>query len=315
MYIFGVSFYYDIAIVGLLFTLGLIINLYSKKIAEIVGLMDFPSKSILKIQKKPIPLSGGIAIFVTFFLVLISSLILNDHLDHFLTYEVILVLSLVMIAGVLDDKFRINARIRLLIYLIFSFVVALLFKESIGFNLAVLTAMVLVFAPGIVTAVNMIDGMDGICAGLSIVSFLGFLSMGLTQNNPNWGLIVFSLAGILSLFSFLVFNFNPAKIFLGSSGSELVGFIFVILIFFSLDGFPFYLLPLRILMIGVPILDMIRVMAIRAYNKKPLTAGDRNHIYDLLFRKFKSQRKVWVLMTAFQVVVVIAALILNAVIK
>lgn len=293
MFIFGNNIFHDlVAIITLLFV-SLALALISKKISERMKLIDYPDNSGLKIQKKPTPLAGGF-VLIGSFLVTLSLYYHFSQRDLFYLSATFVVLVFVMIAGIFDDLHRLKAKSRLILYLIFSGIFLYIFHDLIFINVLFLAINIFLFAPGVITAINMIDGMDGLCSGLSIISMLTFLFVGLSAGNSI--LVALSIAGLVGLVTFLVFNFYPAKMFLGSSGSELIGFLFFILIILSMQNTPYYYIPLRILLVGIPIIDMIRVMIIRYKNGKPIIHGDRNHIYDILLAKGFNQKKVWVIM-------------------
>lgn len=309
MSIFGTSVLHDILTFITFVAFGIVANLFSKKISEKFNIIDYPNNSGLKIQKKPTPLSGGLALFLTLSIVLVMYYIFNNLIDPILLFYSLVLLLGVMLMGIVDDYLHLNANIRLLFYIFFAALAYTLYRGTLNFSLVFILPTIFLFAPGIVTATNMIDGMDGVCAGTAIISFIGFTIIGLWSQNHF--LVIFSLAGITSLIPFLFFNFHPAKVFLGSSGSELLGFIFFILVLISMRGIHDYLLLPRILIIGIPIIDLVRVMAIRTMAGKSLLQGDRNHIYDLLSGNGLGQQKVWTVMMGSQALVVLIAIILN----
>lgn len=312
MSIFGVSPLYDFLIISTIIFWGIIANLFSKRISEKFNLIDYPSKSILKIQKKPIPLSGGIAIFFILALGLILFRLLKSNFASLtMIISLLIVMFCVLIAGILDDRLKLSAGIRLLFYIVLAFAAFIIFRSYLAFDFIIILITIFVFAPGIISSVNMIDGNDGVCAGMSIISFAGFLILGLNPLHYNQTLIFFSLAGLLATIPFLFFKFHPARVFLGSSGSELLGFLLFTLILISMRGAPQYLLPLRILLIGIPVIDLVRVIIVRLKVRKALIVGDRNHIYDVLSRMGFKKRKVWLIMALAQSTVVLIALIVN----
>lgn len=297
MFIFGNSTFHDlVAIISLLFV-SVALALISKRISEKLKLIDYPDNSGLKIQKKPTPLSGGI-VLISSFLVTVPLYYYFNQRDLYHLITILAILILVMISGIFDDLHLLRAKSRLVLYTIFSGIFLFTFHDYILLNIFYLAVNLLLFAPGIITAINMIDGMDGLCSGLSIISLLPFLFIGISTSN--YILIAFSITGLVGVTTFLFFNFHPAKMFLGSSGSELIGFLFFVLIILSMHNLPFYFIPLRILLVGIPIIDMIRVMIIRYKNHKPIIYGDRNHLYDVLLAKNFGQRRVWVIMMVAQ---------------
>ena len=231
----------------------------------------------LKIHTEPIPRLGGVAIFFGL-LVGISSYVGVARGPIFLW----LALFLVWLAGLIDDLFDLSPWIRLIIQ---TFAGAMVWYAGwtlpillhTGFDLLATTLFVLCFT----NALNMLDGADGLAAGVSGIVSVGFILLGPSKLGRGFA---FSLVG--ACVGFLLFNFPPAKIFMGDSGSNLLGFV---LAFMSLD---FYrersqnhvsiLVPL--LFAGVPLADAARAVARRLARRTSPMYGDRDHFYDLLLR-------------------------------
>lgn len=308
MSIFGTSLFHDLlAIIAILF-FGIVANLFSIQVSKKLDLIDYPDNSGLKIQKKPTPLSGGLAIFLTMIVFFVTQSIFNSSYRIELVY-LLPIFFLVVVIGMFDDRLRLSYKTRLFFYLVFTTLIYLILAGSQNMAIVWIILLIFLFAPGIITAVNMIDGMDGLCVSVSIISLIAFAAIGLNDNNQL--LVLMSSAGVVAGLAFFLFNFYPASIFLGSSGSELIGFLMLVLVVISMQNVPGYLLPFRILIIGIPVLDLIRVLIIRIKNKKSLMSGDRNHIYDRLLNRGLGQKKVWSIMIVSQIILVSLAFVLN----
>ncbi|HWB27447.1 MAG TPA: MraY family glycosyltransferase [Chitinophagaceae bacterium] len=142
----------------------------------------------------------------------------------------------------------------------------------------------------IINAFNLIDGVDGLAASLGLVSSVIFSLFFLINQNYPYAILGFALAG--ALLAFLVFNFHPAKIFMGDSGSMLIGLVNAILFLnfintgSTVSDYPVQAAPLvgfGILL--VPLMDVLRVFCVRLFRKRSPFSPDRNHIHHLLLNK------------------------------
>ncbi|MCX6810604.1 MAG: MraY family glycosyltransferase [Candidatus Berkelbacteria bacterium] len=298
MSIFGSYNALQIAIFSLAFLLIVfLINFLAIYVARKIGVVDNPNGDKLKIHKKITPLSGGIALFPIMIFVLWTG-------SQYLTIQVFAIIfcSMVMvfILGLIDDKYQLKPSVRLLIHaLLVALIYFSLFSATKIAYLAFLP--ILVIYVGTIVSVNLIDGMDGICTSLAVVSAIGFFLIANLDNLQFVGLISFAIAAAAIIF--LIFNFNPAKAFLGSSGSELLGFVFG-LIALIISGGNLLKFILLITIVGIPIFDMIRVMVVRFINKKPIMAGDRNHIFDWMKSRGLSQKQIWSILFLAQIILV-----------
>jgi UDP-GlcNAc:undecaprenyl-phosphate/decaprenyl-phosphate GlcNAc-1-phosphate transferase len=167
----------------------------------------------------------------------------------------------------------------------------------------------IIYVAGAISAFNVTDGMDGLCAGISLISCIGYFFLGLKSGN----VLLCSFSGILfmSLLGFLPYNFHPAKIFLGDAGSGFLGFMLGTMAVMATSR-PYDIVNFIavILVIGLPVFDIAFAILRRLFRRKPLFTGDRNHLYDLLLKKGWSQPKVWSVMCGIQSVLVGVALVL-----
>jgi len=253
------------------------------RIARKYGLYD--SYGPLKIHTQPIPRLGGVAIF--------SGLLVGSGWYVGVargTVSVWLGLFLVWLTGLVDDLVGLSPNIRLIIQASAGVMVwyagwTLPIFFHTGLDLLATILFVLCFT----NALNMLDGADGLASGVSGIVSVGFVV--LAPSTPGRG---FALSVLGACVGFLLFNFPPAKIFMGDSGSNLLGFV---LAFMSLD---FYrgrstnhvsiLVPL--LFAGVPLADATFAVVRRVVRHTSPMYGDRDHFYDLLLKKGWSARTV-----------------------
>ena len=282
------------------------------KIAVATGFTDKVTGDPLKIHGKAVPLSGGIAIaFVTFVALIMTgrTCIISETEIPAIT-GIIAGGLVVVVIGLIDDIKGLSPGFRFIAETGAGAIAVLSFIKMIpGGMWYIIAAAAILYLVGTINAFNVIDGMDGLCAGTALVSCAGFFVLGIKTGN----ILLTELAVILimCLSGFLPYNFHPAKVFLGDSGSGFLGFmlgamtILAISQPYDLKGF---IVPVMI--IFVPLADLVIAVLRRLLQGKPLFRGDRDHTYDLLLKKGWRQPAVWGMMCGVQVVLVVAALIM-----
>jgi UDP-GlcNAc:undecaprenyl-phosphate/decaprenyl-phosphate GlcNAc-1-phosphate transferase len=196
--------------------------------------------------------------------------------------------GLMVALGVYDDKHDLRPRTKLLGQLAIALVVALagmrvtlfLHSKVVSFVLTVLWIVT------ITNAMNFLDNMDGLCAGVGLVCALLFGFVAGLQQQYFVCLLAMALAG--SLLGFLPHNFKPASIFLGDAGSHFVGFMLAVLpilgTFYRAGEQTHLPVLIPLLVLAVPLFDMAMVMGIRLRRGQPVYLGDVNHISHRLVR-------------------------------
>ena len=278
-----------------------------RALARRAGIVDRAKGDALKIHEKPVALLGGLAVAVAwglgFFVFRTSYFARCEEMLWIITGAI-----LVFGVGLWDDIKEVKPGTRLLVHMIAGVLVV-----TAGVKISfipvewVAIPLTLLYIAGSINALNMTDGMDGLCAGMSLISCAGFFFLGF--NELNQILMMFSSVLFMSLFGFLPYNFHPARIFLGDAGSGFLGFMLGLMAVLATPK-PFeianFVAP--ILIIGVPVFDMAFAILRRLIRRKPLFIGDRDHLYDLLLRKGWSQPKVWGVMCGGQLALVAIAL-------
>jgi UDP-GlcNAc:undecaprenyl-phosphate GlcNAc-1-phosphate transferase len=154
--------------------------------------------------------------------------------------------------------------------------------------------LTLLWIVGVINAVNLLDGLDGLAAGVSLIAFA---SLGLVFGlNGEVGLVMIALVATGALAGFLLFNFNPASIFMGDSGSLFLGYL---LATYTLAGTghanPWVALALPAVALGLPLVDTALSIARRFFERKSICAPDRDHIHHRLTRTLSHRDAVLVL--------------------
>jgi UDP-GlcNAc:undecaprenyl-phosphate GlcNAc-1-phosphate transferase len=284
-----------------------------KKLAYWVGAVDQPNER--KVHTRIMPRLGGVAIFIA----TTSGIIIFTNESFFPMYWMLLGSLVIVAVGILDDIKPLSAKTKLLGQIIAALIVVYggiriefinvpLSDEVIHFGQWTWLISIL-WIVGITNALNLIDGLDGLAAGVSSIALATIFVMSLMMGNFPVATISLILLG--SSLGFLVFNFYPAKIFMGDSGSLYLGFFLATL---SLLGFKnitliSYVLP--ILILGVPIFDTMFAIIRRYRSGKSITAPDKGHLHHCLITMGFSHRKTVLIIYGITMVFSMAALFLS----
>ncbi|MNK55900.1 putative undecaprenyl-phosphate N-acetylglucosaminyl 1-phosphate transferase [compost metagenome] len=285
-----------IYIIGFIVSLVLALGLTPlvKKFAIKVGVVDVPNAR--KVHTRVMPRLGGLGIYLSFVIGLVAllpfipdSYISSRDLDFVGAFLV--GGTMIVLLGALDDRFDLSAKLKLLIQIATACVVVFGFDIKIEFaNIpfhtysSVETWMSIPFTilwiVGVTNAINLIDGLDGLAAGVSAIAIGTIAVMAFIMGNEITAVLCLLLLG--SILGFLYFNFHPAKIFMGDSGSLFLGFSLALL---SLLGFKqvaivSFLTPL--ILIGVPLSDTMFAIVRRWMQKKPIFSPDKGHLHHCL---------------------------------
>jgi UDP-GlcNAc:undecaprenyl-phosphate GlcNAc-1-phosphate transferase len=269
---------------------------------------DHPGKR--KIHKELIPRIGGVGIFLAFLLSIIIvplffNLFINGTITHLLDLKYVSIFigfSLIYFLGLVDDFYDLKAIFKFFIQIfaaavvtISGFVVSTITLPYIGdIDLGFFKyPITILWIVGITNALNLVDGMDGLCAGITgFAAFsMGIISLIQSSMQILPAIMAFALFG--AVMGFLRFNFPPAKIFMGDSGSLFLGFILAILPLLGISGsasVTSLLVPITILMI--PIIDTLAAIIRRVKKKKSIASPDKEHIHHKLLALGLSEKKI-----------------------
>lgn len=287
-------------------------------VAESKNLFDVPDER--KIHKARIPSLGGLGIYAGFLLACLLSLRMIEAPEFQYFFAAVLVMFFL---GLKDDIVVISPIKKFIGQVIASFLI--IYKGGVqitsmhGFlgihELPEMFSLLLTYFTMIViiNSFNLIDGIDGLAGTLGIIttSILGFyfLKTGMTS----YAVMGFSLSG--SLAAFLIFNYHPAKIFMGDTGSMLIGLVNAVLVvkFIDVAGSSEALVPVNaspaigFTILLIPLLDTLRVFGIRIFHQRSPVSPDRNHIHHLMLDKGWSHNTITCILSTASVVFVATA--------
>lgn len=286
-------------------------------LAKKIGAVDVPRDS-RRMHTKPIPRLGGLAIFFGFLFSVLLFGQLNPELKSILLGCVIIVIT-----GMVDDVVPLKWWIKMAFQVLAALVVAFngvtidmltninIFSSTPFMNLGALSIPItVIWIVGIVNAVNFIDGLDGLAVGVSSIALFSLLIISILVGVPEVTLLTAALSG--ACIGFLPFNFNPAKIFMGDTGSMLLGFMLAII---SVQGlFKFYTIisfAVPFLILGLPIFDTAFAILRRlAHGKSPMQP-DRGHLHHRLVDMGFSQKQSVAILYAISGILGLSAVLLT----
>lgn len=272
-----------------------------RSFAPEIGAIDKPSER--KVHTSNVPRTGGIAIYFGFLAAVlfgvlwggVSGIVVNPRS----ILGILLGGSIVLFAGLLDDIRRLNPWTKLLWQLLGAGV-AVYFGIEITFVTNPFNGLLplryfavpltLLWLVGMTNAINLIDGLDGLAAGVTAISAATLFFVALRTHQMGAALVILALSG--AALGFLRYNFFPASIFLGDSGSYFLGFVLAaasVIGVFKTTLVVALIIP--VLILGVPIFDTTFAILRRMKEKKNLFSADDKHIHHLLLRAGFSQRE------------------------
>lgn len=286
-------------------------------------LMDRPDPK-RKIHSSPVPSLGGIGIFCGFFAPITGLLIYINKFSHSLTDDFGRIAALyiggamTLLLGVYDDIRGADALKKLAAQSAIAVVVF-----ALGYRIEVLNVPALgvvdlgyfsfpvtcLWVVAIMNAMNLIDGLDGLASGVSFIALMTIFIMSVMDGNHLAGLFTASLAG--AVLGFWFFNFNPASIFMGDSGSLFLGFVLSIMSISATYKGSIALGILPVIALGIPVLDIFMAVIRRTAGGRSIFKADREHIHHRLLSLGLSQRQVVAIIYTFCLLLSMMALILK----
>ena len=290
------------------------------------GVIDKPVG--MKLHKLPTPLLGGVAVYMAFLITSVIFLPIQGPVRGILAGG-----AVAIVVGVLDDRFKLPPLVHLagqIVAAIIAIVTGLGYVNNISDPFATAhlqhlgrgswtlvpilgVAFTLFWIVGMMNTVNFLDGLDGLSSGVGIIAALVLGIWALNKNNDFHGgflhqlnhapaVLAFILAG--ALLGFLLFNWNPARIFIGDSGAMFVGFALGVLSVFGIAK-----IGTALIIVSIPILDVAWAIARRTLHGKSFLAGDKQHVYHRMIELGMSPKSV--VLSLYAICIALAAIDLN----
>ncbi len=284
--------------------LGTFLTPLVRRLAYRLGALDH-ARSSRKIHGRPIPRLGGIAIVLAFYAPLAGLLLFHSEVGNMFVAERQHVIGLfvgglsISLLGLYDDlrganawkKFLVQFAVAGLLYFLgFRFqILANPFGDPINVGWLSLP-LTLLWIVGVINAMNLIDGLDGLAGGVALVAVVTIFLVSIQRGHPLMMLFSSALAG--AILGFLFYNFNPASIFMGDTGSMFLGFVLAsTAIQTNQKASTAVAILIPCIALGLPIMDTLLAIGRRAIRGRPLFQADREHIHHKLMARGLTHRQ------------------------
>lgn len=295
----------------LCFLAAVLITPLVKNFAIKIGATDKPNNR--KVHQKVMPRLGGLAIYLSF---LAGFIFLQPESPYLI--PILLGSFVIILTGIVDDIIELSAKWKLAGQILAAGIVIAGGVQVEFINLPFdgrldlgwfAIPLTLLWIIGITNAINLIDGLDGLAAGVSSIVLMTLVGIAFTMGN----LFVVALGLILlgSTLGFLVYNFYPAKIFMGDTGALFLGFMIAVISLLGFKNVTLFSLLIPVIILGVPISDTLFAIIRRMVNKTPLSAPDKSHLHHCLLRLGFSHRKTVLIIYAMSSMFGLAAILLT----
>lgn len=292
-------------------------------LAKRLGWVDTPGGR--KAHERVTPTMGGLVIFATVFAGAVAALQLNNRVGEVLRtsshmiYGLIACTACMMLLGMIDDRNPIRPKIKLMVQSVVAVAavslgfrigaVTLPFMESVVLPIPVGVVLSLLWIVGITNAINLTDGLDGLAAGICFLASAVNAIVAIWLGNYYMAVMMVLLAG--SLLGFLRWNFHPARVFLGDTGSLSLGMYLALASLASAQKSHTAVMILAPLFaLGYPIFDTLLAVARRMARGQPLFSSDRDHIHHRLLARGGSPS--WATVQIYLAAIVVAVLCIAA---
>ncbi len=303
--------YIEVGVIA--FIVSYILTPYMARVGKKQNMMDIPGHR--KIHEEAIPNLGGIVIFFGFLLSLLFVMPIEGQVKALLIGGVI-----ILLLGVVDDIANLSPKHKFIIQMIPALIVIIYNSDLINSFIVnqlksldllgyLLYPILIFWIVGITNSINLIDGLDGLACGVSLIALVAFLILGLRQNLETLSLISIALAG--SILAFLRFNFYPAKMFLGDSGSTFAGFMLASVgaLWVLNSGNAFFIL-IPIIVLALPIFDTLFAIWRRYRSHHPIFQADKGHLHHRLLARGIAHKNVVFILWGISAICSVIALIL-----
>jgi UDP-GlcNAc:undecaprenyl-phosphate GlcNAc-1-phosphate transferase len=309
----------------LVFIISIIFTLLLTPVARIIalrlGAVDMPSKR--KIHKGRVPRFGGLSIFISFMAAVVFAITFANNFGIKISAKELSIIQGIMfgsafitLLGLFDDIKNIPPVIKLIGQMIASGVAvyfgAQILFVSTPFNKIIMLGawampLTIMWMVAITNAMNLIDGLDGLACGITMIAAAALFAVAVKMNQVDSAILLVALCGCA--LAFLKFNFFPASIFLGDSGSLFFGFMLACAsVVGVLKSTLVFALIIPVAVLGIPIYDTATAIIRRAIAGKPIFEADKKHLHHRLLRAGFNQRQVVMIIYVACLILSLAAL-------
>ena len=276
-----------------------------------VGALDYPNER--KIHKKPMPVMGGLMIFLGF---LFGYMLFAPQSTQMLA--ILIGGFIVVLTGILDVIEPLKAKEKMVgqvaAALVITFYGKILLNDITAFgfyfNFGWLSyPLTIIFIVSLMNCINFIDGLDGLAAGISSIFFATIGIIAFIMHNIGSLEITLTFIMLGACLGFLIFNFNPAKIFMGEIGSMFLGYMIAVVCLLGFKAVTLTSLVVPMLILGIPILDTLFAILRRIIHHKPIYEADKQHLHHQLLNKKFSQKSTVLIIYCVSILFSIASIL------
>ncbi len=309
-------------LLGLSFCLSALITLLVRWAARRLGWLDRPGDR--KVHRVPTPRLGGVSIFLAFFLSALVLLFVDNRITQLMRIEwpVLAVLpiplSCIFVLGLVDDVWGLSPYVKLSVEIACAvwvfyhgiFIGLVTNPRGSAFEVGALSLpLTVLWLVGITNAFNLVDGIDGLAAGIALFGIITLVVISIMTNNFVMIAVLASLGGAVA--GFLLYNFHPASIFLGDSGSLFLGFTLGVLsLIWGQKGSLAVAVVGPVLLFALPLADAGLAVVRRFFGGVPIFTSDSDHIHHRLMRMGLGPRKVVLVLYSASFIFGLATLLL-----
>ncbi|NEU30270.1 undecaprenyl/decaprenyl-phosphate alpha-N-acetylglucosaminyl 1-phosphate transferase [bacterium LRH843] len=284
-----------------------------KKFAIKIGATDKPNHR--KVHQTVMARLGGLAIYIGF---LVGFVILQPESSDIHVLPIMIGGFIIIVTGFLDDMIELAAKWKLFGQFLAASVVIFNGVDVDFINLPfngvlelgwLSIPLTFLWIIGVTNAINLIDGLDGLAAGVSSIVLLTI--SGLAIADGNMFVAAFGVILLGSTLGFLVHNFNPAKIFMGDTGALFLGYMISVIALLGFKNVTLFSLLIPIIILAIPISDTLFAIVRRLVQKKPLSAPDKSHLHHCLLRLGLSHKQTVLAIYALSAFFSLAAVMLT----
>lgn len=296
-------------IVTFLFTA--IIMPFTNKIAYHIGAIDIP-KDKRRVHTKPMPKLGGLGIYTGFLFGYMLFGVQSIQMNSVLIASIIIIIT-----GMLDDIKTLRAREELLGQFLAALVITFYGKILLtditilgtSFEFGIFSYPITIFfILGCTNVIRLIDGLDGLSAGISSIFYLTIGIISFFQGRVETLEITLTFIMLGACFGFLVHNFHPAKLFAGEAGSSFMGFTIAVISLLGYKGTLLTSVVVPIIILAIPILDTLFAILRRLLKKKPIFEADKEHLHHQFLKMNFSQRGTVLVIYAIDILFSLASI-------
>ena len=279
-------------------------------VSKKLDIVDKPN--FRKVHTKPISMMGGAVILIAFFI----GIWLGHPIERE-TKPLLLGAIVIYLVGLIDDLYDINPILKLLgqiaaasivvMYGVTIDFITLPMGPTLHFGWFSIPITIIWFV-AIINAINLIDGLDGLAAGVSTIAYVTIAFIAILQGNIF--IIMICSVQIGALLGFLVFNFHPAKIFLGDNGALLLGFIIAFVSLLGFKNITLISLFFPVVILAVPFIDTLFAMIRRVKKGQRIMQADKSHLHHRLLDLGYTHRQTVILIYAIAIMFSVVSVIL-----